>query len=263
LLVPSEVEGCLPFFCICFFRRGTTSLCPSLSTRGEGLQGEVKRGYQIPLSNVELIGMLMTRLIISTLTILALFTPSPSAGPSKQNFALSFQGGGLGNLDERFFKSLTPLFGGGLEYYPLNPISVGVQFQFSTKGNFGSPVSLGIGSIGASGSRTSTRLFQTTFFTRPTASVGSALKFFAIAGVSVTKITRTSNMQVVPAGSTGSVDQANKIGGKFGAGAFIHLKSNIHLNFTAAFDTQPQKLFSTQTGLTFFFNPFSQKADEP
>jgi len=201
----------------------------------------------------------MTRLLISTLTILALFTPSLTAGSQKQNFALSFQGGGLGNLEERFFKSLTPLFGGGLEYYPLNPVSAGIQFQFSTKGNFGSPVSLGIGGIGASGSRTSSRLFQTTFFTRPTASVGSGLKFFGIAGVSVTKITRTSNVQVVPAGSTGTVDEGNKIGGKFGAGAFIHLKSNIHLNFTAAFDTQPQKLFSTQTGLTFFFNPFQKK----
>lgn len=195
-----------------------------------------------------------------TLIFLASQTPA-WAENLKGNFALSFQGGGLGNLEERFFSTFTPLFGGGLEYYLFNPLSAGVQFQFSTKGNFGSPVSLGVGSVSGSGFRTSTRLFQSTFFARPSIAVGSGVKFFTLAGVSITKVTRTSSGGIVPAGSNRPEDEGNKIAGKFGAGAFIHLKSNIHLNFTGAFDTQPQRLFSTQAGLTFFFDPFPKKIE--
>lgn len=200
------------------------------------------------------------RRLVGFLTLIFLANQTPAwAENLKGNFALSFQGGGLGNLEGSFFRSLTPLFGGGLEYYFLNPVSAGVEFQFSTKGNLGSPVSLGVGSVSGSGFRASTRLFQSTFFARPTIAVGSGVKFFALAGVSITKVARNSSGGVAPAGSNGPEDESNKIAGKFGTGAFIHLKSNMDLNFTAAFDTQPQKLFSTQAGLTFFFNPFPQK----
>ncbi|MGE5693645.1 MAG: hypothetical protein ACM3YF_07695 [Candidatus Zixiibacteriota bacterium] len=177
----------------------------------------------------------------------------------KGNFALTLQGGGFGNLEDRFFKSLAFVVSGGLEYYLLNPVSAGLQFQFSPEGTFGSPVNLGVGSVSGGGSRRSDRLFQTTLFARPTLTVSSSLRFFTLAGISLTKVTRTSDGTVVPLGSGGSEEEGNKIGGKFGAGSFIHLKSNIHLNFTAAWDTQPQNLFSTQAGLTFFFNPFVKK----
>ncbi len=200
--------------------------------------------------------------LLAFVAFFALIDQSPAFGEGQRgNFALSFQGGGLGNLEERFFSTVTPLFGGGLEYYLFNPLSAGVQFQFSTKGNFGSPVSLGVGNVSGSGFRTSTRLFQSAFFARPTLALGSGVKLFVLAGVSATKVTRTSSGGVVPAGSNGSGDEGHIVGGKFGAGAFIHLKSNIHLNFTAAFDTQPQRLLSTQAGLTFFFNPFTRKID--
>lgn len=200
--------------------------------------------------------------LLALAAFFALTNQSPAFGEGqKGNFALSFQGGGLGSLEGSFFRSLTPLFGGGLEYYLIHPVSVGAQFQFSTNGSFGSPVSLGVSSVSGSGFRTSTRLLQSTFFARPTLALGSGVKLFALAGVSATKVTRTSSGGVVPAGSNGSEDEGNIVGGKFGAGAFIHLKSNMDLNFTAAFDTRPQKLFSTQAGLTFFFNPFPKKIE--
>ena len=179
----------------------------------------------------------------------------------KGNFALTLQGGGFGNLEDRFFKSLAFVVSGGLEYYLLNPVSAGLQFQFSPEGTFGSPVNLGVGSVSGGGSRRSDRLFQITLFVRPTLAVGSGVKLFALAGVSATKVTRTSSGGVIPAGSNSSEDESNKIGAKFGCGTLIHLKSNMHLNFTAAWDTQPQNLFSTQAGLTFFFNPFVKKND--
>ena len=179
----------------------------------------------------------------------------------KGNFALTLQGGGFGNLEDRFFKTLAFVVSGGLEYYLLNPVSAGLQFQFSPEGTFGSPVNLGVGSVSGGGSRRSDRLFQITLFVRPTLAVGSGAKLFALAGVSATKVTRTSSGGVIPAGSSSSEDKSNKIGAKFGGGTLIHLKSNMHLNFTAAFDTRPQKLFSTQAGLTFFFNPFVKKND--
>ncbi|MCI0595250.1 MAG: hypothetical protein L0Z48_01765 [candidate division Zixibacteria bacterium] len=194
------------------------------------------------------------------LVLAAFFTvtvPLPAFGEGpKGNFALSMQGGGFGNLEDRFFKSMAFVVSGGLEYYPLNPISAGIQFQFSPEGSFGSPVSLGVGSVSGSGSRRSDRLFQTTLFARPTLAAGSGVKFFGLAGVSWTKVTPANGGEIVATGSSEPENKGNKIGAKFGAGTFVHLKSNTHLNFTAAFDTEPQKLFSTQIGLTFFFNPF-------
>ncbi|MGH8004114.1 MAG: hypothetical protein ACRECJ_05270, partial [Limisphaerales bacterium] len=179
------------------------------------------------------------------LVVFIALTNHPAFGEGqKGSFALTMQGGGFGNLEDRFFKSLAFVVSGGLEYYPLNPISAGIQFQFSPKGTFGSPVTLGVGSISGSGYRRSDRLFQTTLFARPTIAFGSGLKFFALAGISATKVTRSSSGGVIPAGSNGSEEEGNKIGAKFGAGAFIHLKSNTYLNFTAAYDTQPQKLLS-------------------
>ncbi|HXF48846.1 MAG TPA: hypothetical protein VNL73_05410 [Verrucomicrobiae bacterium] len=202
--------------------------------------------------------------------LLVLLVPLALAGPAsafakgqKGDFALTVQGGGFGNLEDRFFKSLSFVTSGGLEYYPLSPVSAGLQFQFSPKGTFGGPVTLGVGSVGGSGSRRSDRLFQTILFVRPTLTVSSGLKFFALAGISLAKVTRTSDGTVVPLGSDGSEEEGSKVGAKFGAGTWIHLRSNTHLNITAAYDTQPQKLFSAQAGLTFFFNPFLQKTDPP
>ncbi len=188
--------------------------------------------------------------------------PFPAFGEGRKgNFALSMQGGGFGNLEDRFFKSMAFVVSGGLEYYPVNPVSAGIQFQFSPESSFGSPVSLGVGSVSGSGSRRSDRLFQTTLFARPTLTAGSGIKFYGLAGVSLTKVTPTNGGETVATGSGNSENAGNKVGAKFGAGALIHLKSNMHLNFMAAFDTQPQKLFSTQAGLTFFFNPLIQKND--
>jgi opacity protein-like surface antigen len=152
---------------------------------------------------------------------------------------------------------------GGLEYYPLSPVSAGLQFQFSPKGTFGSPVTLGVGSVSGSGSRRSDRLFQTTLFARPILSSGSSMKLFGLAGVTLTRVTLTNGKEIVATGSPNPENEGNKIGVKFGAGILLHLRSNTHLNITAAYDTRPQKLFSAQAGLTFFFNPFLQKTDPP
>lgn len=193
----------------------------------------------------------MRRLVLLLAVVfLGATVPVAAQKATRGNFVLSIQGGGLGNLEDRFFKSLSILFGGGLDYYPIAPISGGVQFQFSTKGNYGSPVAIGVGTLAASGSRASSRLFQTAFLVKPTLPLGADVRLFGLAGATFTKITGVSGSQ------TGEGD---KFGGKFGAGAYVHLKSNVHLNLVAAFDTQPQKLFSTQTGLSFFFNPFSPK----
>ncbi len=200
--------------------------------------------------------------LLGLLAFFALISQAPAFGEGqKGNFALSFQGGGFGNLEGRFFKTLSPVFSGGLEYYPLSAVAAGIQFQFSPKNSFGSPVSLGVGSVSASGSRESNRLFQTTFFLRPMVAASSAVKLFALAGVSLTKISLTATGGEISTGSGNPDNEGHRIGAKFGAGTFIHLKSNIHLNLTSAFDTQPQKLFSTQAGLVFFFNPFPQKTD--
>ena len=174
------------------------------------------------------------------------------------NFALSMQGGGFGNLEDGFFKSMAFVVSGGLEYYPLSPVSAGLQFHFSPKGTFGTPVTLGVGSVSGSGSRRSDRLFQTTLFARPILSAGSSMKFFGLAGVTLTKVTLTNGEEIVATGSPNPENEGNKIGAKFGAGTLVHLRSNTHLNITAAYDTRPQKLFSAQAGLTFFFNPFIQ-----
>ncbi len=177
----------------------------------------------------------------------------------KGNFALTIQGGGFGNLEDRFFKSWAFLVGGGLEYFPINPISAGIQFQFSPKNSFGSPVTLGVGSVSGAASRRSDRLFQTNLFARPTFTVKPAVKFFGLAGVTLTKVVRTSSGEVVATGSENSKSKTNKVGAKFGGGMLVHLKSDMHLNVLAAFDTSPQKLFSTQLGISFFFNPFLSK----
>ena len=200
--------------------------------------------------------------LLALLAFFAVTSQAPAFGEGqKGDFALTMQGGGLGNLEGRFFKTFSPVFSGGLEYYPINPIATGIQFQFSPKNTFGSPVSLGVGSVGASGSRRSDQLFQTTLFVRPVATVSSAVKFFALAGLSATKVTRTAGGETVSTGSGDPENEGHKIGAKFGAGTFVHIKSNMDLNFTAAFDTRPQRLFSTQAGLTFFFNPFPQKIE--
>jgi opacity protein-like surface antigen len=203
--------------------------------------------------------------------LLVLLIPLALAGPisafakgEKGDFALTMQGGGFGNLENRFFKSLSFVVSGGLEYYPLSPVSAGLQFQFSPKGTVGTPVTLGVGSISGSGSRRSDRLFQTTLFVRPTLATGSAVKFFGLAGATLTKITFfTNGGETVATGPPEPENEGNKIGVKFGAGTLLHLRSNTHLNITAAYDTRPQKLFSAQAGLTFFFNPFLQKTDPP
>lgn len=192
-----------------------------------------------------------------------LFSFSSTWGENqKGDFALTLQGGGFGNLENQFFKSLSLVVGGGLEYYAFNPISAGLQFQFSPKGTFGSPVTLGVGTVGG-GSRRSDRLFQSTLFVRPMLSAGSSVKFFALAGISLTKVTLANGNETVAAGLPDPENEGNKIGAKFGGGTLLHLLSNTHLNITAAYDTRPQKLFSAQAGLTFFFNPFLQKTDPP
>lgn len=205
----------------------------------------------------------MRRLLVLVVFAI-LFSFSSTWGENqKGDFALTLQGGGFGNLENRFFKSLSFVISGGLEYYPLSPVSAGLQFQFSPKGTFGSPVNLGVGSVSGSGSRRSDRLFQTALFARPILAAGSSIKFFALAGVSLTKVTLTNGNEAVATGSPNPENEGNKIGAKFGGGTLLHLRSNTHLNITAAYDTRPQKLFSAQAGLTFFFNPFSQKTDPP
>lgn len=205
----------------------------------------------------------MRRLLV-LLVLLALAGPASAfAKGQKGDFALTMQGGGFGNLEDRFFKSFSFVISGGLEYYPLSPVSAGLQFQFSPKGTFGTPVTLGVGSVSGSGSRRSDRLFQTALFARPILPAGSSIKFFGLAGVTLTKVTLANGEETVAAGSPDPENEGNKIGAKFGAGAWIHLRSNTHLNITAAYDTRPQNLFSAQAGLTFFFNPFSQKTNPP
>jgi hypothetical protein len=208
-------------------------------------------------------GGLMRRLLVLA-AFAILFSFSSTWGENqKGDFALTLQGGGFGNLEDRFFKSLSLVVSGGLEYYTFNPISAGLQFQFSPKGTFGSPVSLGVGTVGGGGYRRSDRLFQSTLFVRPMLSAGSSVKFFALAGVSLTKVTLTNGNEAVATGSPNPENEGNKIGAKFGGGTLLHLRSNTHLNITAAYDTRLQKLFSAQAGLTFFFNPFLQKTDPP
>ncbi len=202
------------------------------------------------------------RRLLALVVFFALTSPFPAFGKGqKGDFALTMQGGGFGNLEDRFFKSLAFVVSGGLEYYPLNPVSAGIQFQFSPKGTFGSPVSLGVGSVSGGGYRRSDRLFQTALFVRPTLLSGSTVKVFALAGVTWTKVTRGDGVEAVATGSLGTENEAERVGMKFGGGALILLHSNMYLNFTAAYDTRPQKLFSTQAGLTFFFNPFMKKSE--
>jgi opacity protein-like surface antigen len=205
----------------------------------------------------------MRRLLV-LLVLLALAGPASAfAKGQKGDFALTMQGGGFGNLEDRFFKSLSFVVSGGLEYYPISPVSAGLQFQFSPKGTFGSPVTLGVGTVSGGGYRRSDRLFQSTLFVRPTLAAGTSVKLFALAGVSLTKVTLTNGNEAVATGSPNPENEGNKIGVKFGAGTLLHLRSNTHLNITVAYDTRPHKLFSAQAGLTFFFNPFLQKTDPP
>jgi opacity protein-like surface antigen len=193
-----------------------------------------------------------------------LTSQSPAFGDEqKGSFALSMQGDGFGNLEDRFFKNLALVVSGAVEYYPIKPFGAGLQFQFSPKGTFGSPVTLGVGTVSGAGYRRSDRFFQTTLFARPTLAAGSAVKLFALVGVTLTKVTLANGDETVATGSPDPENEGNKTGTKFGAGTFIHLKSNTHLNLTAAFDTRPQKFLSTQIGLTFFFNPFSPKTGPP
>ncbi|MCI0329705.1 MAG: hypothetical protein L0196_01960 [candidate division Zixibacteria bacterium] len=202
------------------------------------------------------------RRLLALVAFVAIISQFPAFGQGqKGNFALSMQGGGFGNLEDRFFKSMAFVVSGGLEYYPLNPVSFGIQFQFSPKGSFGGPVTLGVGSVSGSGYRRSDRLFQTTIFARPTVPLGSAVNIFGVAGMSLTKVTRLNGEEIAATGPSEAAEEGERIGAKFGGGALIHLKSNTHLNFTAAYDTQPRKLLSAQAGLTFFFDPFSRKSD--
>jgi hypothetical protein len=198
----------------------------------------------------------MKRLVLASLPLLA-FNASPlPAGPQKQNFALSFDGGVFSEPNRGLFDNASALVGAGLEYYLFDQIGMGAQFNFSTRDNFGSPVGIGIGTIGASGQRSSNDWLQTLLYFRLAERHSSALKFFILAGPTFNRVTNRSGRRI----SFGDVhtleDRATVVGGKLGTGLFIRLKNETHLNFMFAGDSKPQILFSAQAGLTFFFNPF-------
>ncbi len=190
----------------------------------------------------------MYRLFRTFFFIIPMITNLVYADNQKGNLALSFKSGPFWSANDRA-KNPRLVFGLGLEYYfkprvGFDQIALGGEFSFyseiHTSQNPDVPIS-----------RISEHNYQNCLFVQVVENNNKAIKMIFFIGPTLNMIREKTKY--------GGGLNDTKFGGKAGIGALIKLRPNLALKILPVLEINSNSTISTTVGLTFFFNPFTNK----